>query len=76
MKKAGVQVKGKLVSQKGTVCVFECPSGHKSIKDFGKGPVPRRVPEEGLKILSKHWAKDGVYYPCKACWKAIKERLS
>ena len=46
---------------------FTLPCGCRQTKDYGKGPVPRRVPRFSLeKFLVPYWQDSGVYVPsCK-----------
>lgn len=44
-----------LIKLEGTVCTFECKSGHQMTHDYSKGPISRRLPEEYLKKTASYW---------------------
>jgi hypothetical protein len=44
-----------LVQLDGTVATFECQAGHRMTHDYGKGPRPRRIPAEALKMMARYW---------------------
>ena len=63
----GRQVRGKLVKRVGTVCTFECPQGHRSRRDYSKGPVHQQIGSEtGMLLMERLW-RDGISYQCKKC---------
>lgn len=70
-----------LDSINGTRATFVCKAGHKMTKDYGKGPISRRMPEAALRRFSKYWGMvqpDGkryghVYGYCKACDRAAQK---
>ena len=63
----GRQVRGKLVKRVGTQCTFECPQGHRSTRDYSKGPVHQQIGSEtGMLLMERLW-RDGISYQCKKC---------
>ena len=44
-----------LVALDGTKATFECKSGHRSVKDYGKGPAPKRIGEDVLRKFATYW---------------------
>jgi hypothetical protein len=60
----------------GTRVKFHHPCGHTSVKDYGKGPVPKRMGEDGVKFLVGYWSKggSGVHAPCPKCGYGGKSR--
>ena len=53
-------------SGSGTKVVFVCPNGHRTMKDYSKGPIPKRVGEHGVQLLAKYW-NDRVTNVCNKC---------
>lgn len=53
----------------GTKVTFFLECGHKSTKDFSKGPISKRIGTDGLKLLVKYWRNSGVYINCAKCHK-------
>jgi len=66
MKRHGM-ARGRLAAIAGTVCLFECPKGHTTRRDYSKGKVSQRVSERGLEILRRGWERDGVTFRCRHC---------
>lgn len=60
------------IIRKGTKVIFTYKCGHRSIKDYSKGPISKRIPEQGLSMLCKYWANSGVYASCPKCSKTQK----
>lgn len=67
MKRRGRRVRGKLVKRDGTKCTFECPNGHKSTRDYSKGPVYKRITGEASMAMMEHWWRQGISYECPKC---------
>ena len=65
----------RLVKLEGTKATFECPSGHKMFRDYGKGPKHLRMSESMLKRFSAYWGlglqtngtRGHVYGWCQKC---------
>lgn len=57
------------IYREGTKVTFLYKCGHKSTKDYSKGPVSKRVSESGLSFLCKYWANSGIYANCPKCSK-------
>ena len=58
------------VTVTGTTITFECKNGHRYKKDFGKGPVPERMPAWWCRRMLSYWSHEnqGVRSPpCKKC---------
>lgn len=54
----------------GTRVRFRHPCGHSSTKDYGKGPVTKRMRETGVRLMIRWWSKGGVIAPCPRCKRA------
>jgi len=50
----------------GTKVRFMCPNGHKSVTDFSKGKLSRRMGEAGVKLFIKYW-QERITITCKKC---------
>lgn len=73
---AATNIRQKLVALDGTKATFECLSGHKVTHDYGKGPVPRRIPASSLQRMAAYWGLGGdgrgfVYGWCQKCQNLI-----
>jgi hypothetical protein len=45
-----------LVALDGTRATFECKAaGHRMTHDYGKGPIPKRVPAQALQKMAAYW---------------------
>lgn len=58
----------------GTKITIEYPCGHRSTKDYSKGPISKRMGVEGCRMMGRWWRKEagGVNAgPCKRCEKQI-----
>jgi len=45
---------------------FICPAGHKTVVDYSKGKVAKRLSRSALKLLERYW-RDRVTFKCKKC---------
>jgi hypothetical protein len=61
----------RLVSLTGTGTTWQCPAGHITRRDYGRGPASRRIPAAALAALASRagWWRDGVYATCPRCRK-------
>ena len=55
----------------GTRVRFVLPCGHKQFRDFGKGPIAKRMDALAVRWMVRSWQRSGVYVP--ACRKCARE---
>ena len=63
-----------LVEPGGTKIRFHYPCGHTSVKDYSKGPIPKRMGVAGCKLMADWWSKEhgGVTADCPTCLRKQK----
>ncbi len=61
----------------GTRITFECSQGHRQTKDYGKGPVSKRMSGDGLAMMYSWWsrANGGCYGLCTKCRSERRKEL-
>lgn len=65
-------IHGKLIERQGSVFIFQCPAGHKSRRDYSKGPKHKRMSPALFSRFERYW-KDGISYECRACRRAVTQ---